>query len=66
LARLTCNYYQGTVHRVEYKYDKPRFSIPFQLRGRPDAIIDSTLLNTDLIQVPKSLREPVLIADFIR
>ena len=46
--------------------DTQRLSIPFQLRGRPDAVIDSLGLKSDVIKVPKYLEERITIRDFIQ
>jgi len=69
LARLTCMYFQATVHRVvrypNLTENEERYSLPFQLRGSTQAFIDSVKLNSPLYSIPHYLREPVKIGDFI-
>jgi len=67
LARLTCFHYQATVHKV-VKVDKVRYSLPFQLRARVEAIIDSSKLSNiqPNIIVPSSMEKPITVKDFIK
>jgi isopenicillin N synthase-like dioxygenase len=69
MARLTCCYYQASVHRVAKNPEETRcrYSLPFQLRGHPSAVIDSVGLDSSVIgSVPSSMREPITIAQFIQ
>eukprot|EP01089_Gocevia_fonbrunei_P010475 TRINITY_DN2328_c0_g2_i1.p1 TRINITY_DN2328_c0_g2~~TRINITY_DN2328_c0_g2_i1.p1 ORF type:complete len:125 (-),score=13.65 TRINITY_DN2328_c0_g2_i1:4-378(-) len=66
-ARLTCMHFQGTVHRVVRSCDSDmRYSLPFQLRAHPSAIIDSINLNSTVVKnIPKTLQEAIRVGDFI-
>eukprot|EP01090_Pellita_catalonica_P021999 TRINITY_DN8394_c0_g1_i3.p1 TRINITY_DN8394_c0_g1~~TRINITY_DN8394_c0_g1_i3.p1 ORF type:complete len:583 (+),score=96.87 TRINITY_DN8394_c0_g1_i3:51-1799(+) len=61
LARLTAGYYQPTFHRVYRRCGEERLSLPFFLRNRGEAVIDSVKIieNSNLRhtwEVPKFLR----------
>jgi len=68
IARLTCMHLQASVHRVIRKTaEEERFSLPFQLRGSPSAVLDSVGLNSPVIEnIPRSCRATPTIAEFIQ
>lgn len=66
LARLTCTYYQGAVHQVIRRHgDELRYSVPFQLRGKLDAVIDTIGLDSPVVKIQNYAKEKVTIRDFI-
>eukprot|EP00697_Spironema_sp_BW2_P000893 gnl/Spiro4/11227_TR5919_c0_g1_i1.p1 gnl/Spiro4/11227_TR5919_c0_g1~~gnl/Spiro4/11227_TR5919_c0_g1_i1.p1 ORF type:complete len:344 (+),score=41.24 gnl/Spiro4/11227_TR5919_c0_g1_i1:49-1080(+) len=57
LSRLTCGFYPAILHRVSTVYTSARVSMPFFLRSPDDALVESALLRSPLIQIPDSIRE---------